>query len=168
MRACMSCVVQPQLQILCCWGAGCGRQWRLYGASAPCSSISAVRHTLLLSLHVCRVTPDGGTAVTGSTPTAAWQELYKNAPAVEGLSAKASAAAVAARAASVCGPRLFGLQHPTIQAIIESLPDAAYCDRFLAWKGTPPAPPPLVSHTKRCHCHCQMTQRRACMCKVFE
>jgi hypothetical protein len=113
----------------------------------PLQPMKCMTMTMSRLLHLCRVTPEGGTAVTGSTPTAAWQELYKIAPPVEGLSAKASAAAVAARAASVCGPRLFGLQHPLIHAIIESLPDAAYCDRFLAWKGTPPAPPPLVSYT---------------------
>jgi hypothetical protein len=86
--------------------------------------------------------------VTGSSPTAAWQELYKAAPPIEGMSAKASAAAVAARAASVCGPRLFGLQHPVIAALIESLPDAGLCESFLAWKGPPPAQQVTVSETR--------------------
>lgn len=94
-----------------------------------------------------RVTPDGGRAVTGSSATAAWQELYKDAPPIEGMSAKASALAVAARAASVCGPRLFGLQQPVIGALIECLPDAALCENFLAWKSTPPAAQPMVRYT---------------------
>lgn len=98
------------------------------------------------SLPVClphRVTPEGGASVTGSTPTAAWQELYKlSGPGSDG--SRASAAATAARAASVSGPRLFGLAHPLVTTLIQALPGAASCDCYLAWQGTPPAPQPLV------------------------
>lgn len=117
---------------------------------------------LVLVLVLCRVTPEGSTAVTGSSPTAAWQELYKAAPPIEGMSAKASAGAVAARAASVCGPRLFGLQHPVIAALIESLPDATLCESFLAWKGTPPVPQVTVSETR----HSAGAAQRGVSCEV--
>jgi hypothetical protein len=96
-----------------------------------------------VSLFVrARVTPEGGSAVSGATPTAAWLQLYS--PAGQAGS-KASAQAAAAKAASVCGPRLFGLQHPVVAALIQALPNAAACDRFLAWKGDAPPQQPLVS-----------------------
>lgn len=127
----------------------------LASCGSPCVRALACVHAcaecwLLVVLYVlccwCRVTPDGAQPMTGSNPTAAWQEVYKNAPPIEGMSAKDSAIAVAARAASVCGPRLFGLQHRVVAALIESLPDAALCEGYIAWKGTPPATLPTVRH----------------------
>ncbi|WIA30589.1 hypothetical protein OEZ86_000671 [Tetradesmus obliquus] len=81
-----------------------------------------------------RITPDGCKPVSGSSPTAAWQELYR--AAAGGSISGASAAA----AASVCGAKLFGLQHPVVAALVQALPNAAGCDRFMAWQGEPPQP----------------------------
>ncbi|KAF6257464.1 PHD-zinc-finger like domain-containing protein [Scenedesmus sp. NREL 46B-D3] len=81
-----------------------------------------------------RITPDGCQPVGGASPTAAWQELYK--AAAGGAVSGASAAA----AASVCGAKLFGLQHPVVQALVQALPHAAACDKFMHWQGEPPEP----------------------------
>jgi len=99
-----------------------------------------------------RITPEVGEAVCAATPTQAWQQLYKlPEPAVQesqaaaggssggggGLQAGGSAAAAAARASaravSVNGPKLFGLQHPLVSGLVQALPNAADCDRFMAW-----------------------------------
>jgi hypothetical protein len=77
--------------------------------------------------------------VSGSSPTEAWQELYKAAAGSTVTGASAAAAA------SVCGAKLFGLQHPVVQALVQALPHAAACDRFMNWQGEPPEPVMLVS-----------------------
>jgi hypothetical protein len=89
-------------------------------------------------LCCCRITPDGCKPVSGSSPTAAWQELYKAA------AGSTVSGASAAAAASVCGAKLFGLQHPVVLALVQALPHAAACDRFMAWQGEPPEPVMLV------------------------
>lgn len=57
----------------------------------------------------------------------------------------AASGASAACAASVAGAKLFGLQHHAVQALIQALPNAAACDRFIDWKGERPEPVHLVS-----------------------
>jgi hypothetical protein len=85
-----------------------------------------------------RITPDGCKPVSGASPTAAWQELYKAA------AGSTVSGASAAAAASVCGAKLFGLQHRLVQALVQALPNAAACDKFMAWHGEPPQPVLLV------------------------
>jgi hypothetical protein len=89
-------------------------------------------------LFICRITPEGCKPVSGCSPTAAWQELYKAA------AGSTVSGASAAAAASVCGAKLFGLQHPVVQALVQALPNAAACDRFMNWQGEPPEPVLLV------------------------
>jgi hypothetical protein len=87
--------------------------------------------------------------VSGSSPTEAWQELYKAA------AGSTVSGASAAAAASVCGAKLFGLQHPVVQALVQALPHVAACDRFMNWQGEPPEPVMLVRgkrHAGLCCC----------------
>lgn len=90
---------------------------------------------------LCRITPDGGQPASGSSPTAAWEQLDKSAAS----GATADTTAAAARAVGTCGAKLFGLQHPVVQALVQALPNAAACDKFVAWQGERPPPVQLVS-----------------------
>ena len=79
----------------------------------------------------CRVTPKGCASVEGRTATKAWTALYDNQHS--------------ARALSFSGAKQFGLQHPRVQRMLQSLPEAAYCQSYAAWLGPAPPVPPLVT-----------------------
>jgi hypothetical protein len=96
-------------------------------------------------LCCCRVTPEGSQPVSGRSPTEAWQALYKAAAGSSSSSSSGAAARAAeARRKSVRGTKLYGLQEPPVQALLQALPNAAACERFLEWLGDPPPPQPLV------------------------
>jgi F/Y rich C-terminus len=77
-----------------------------------------------------RVTPEGRPAVEAASATKAWAALYGEAQRE--------------RAVGVSGPRMFGLLHPRVAALLRALPDADRCDRYCGWEGEPPPVPPMV------------------------
>ena len=77
-----------------------------------------------------RVTPKGGKAVEGNTATRAWSALFSSQDS--------------ARALGYSGAKQFGLQHPRVQRLLQSMPGAARCERYAAWPGQPPPVPDLV------------------------
>ena len=79
----------------------------------------------------CRVTPKGCASVEGGTATKAWSALFTSQDS--------------ARALGFSGAKQFGLQHPRVQRLLQSLPGAAGCERYAAWLGPPPPVPTLVS-----------------------
>lgn len=81
--------------------------------------------------HACRVTPKGCTPVEGTTATKAWSALFTSQDS--------------ARALGYSGAKQFGLQHPRVQRMLQSLPGAARCERYAAWLGQAPPVPALVS-----------------------
>ena len=81
-------------------------------------------------MYVCRVTPKGGAAVEGSTATKAWSALFTTQDS--------------ARALGYSGAKQFGLQHPRVQRLLQSLPGAARCERYAAWQGQAPDVPCMV------------------------
>ena len=93
-----------------------------------CMMTSADAHCLL---DTCRVTPKGCASVEGGTATKAWAALFNSQQS--------------ARALGFSGAKQFGLQHPRIQRMLQSLPEAAYCESYAGWLGPAPAVPPLVS-----------------------
>lgn len=85
-----------------------------------------------------RVTTEGGrTAESADSPSTAWRELL----------AAESGAACELR---LSGARLFGLENPTVQRLVQALPHAGRCMRFEAWAGPRPDFKPLVSFILLC------------------
>ena len=76
------------------------------------------------------MTPKECAPVEGATATKAWSALFTSQDS--------------ARALGYSGAKQFGLQHPRVQRLLQSLPAAARCERYAAWLGQPPVVPALV------------------------
>ena len=76
------------------------------------------------------MTPKGCASVEGSTATKAWAALDN--------------CQQSARALGFSGAKQFGLQHPRVQRMLQSLPEAAYCETYAAWLRPAPPVPSLV------------------------
>lgn len=66
----------------------------------------------------------------GSTATKAWGALFNSQQS--------------ARALGFSGAKQFGLQHPRVQRMLQSLPEAAYCEAYAGWLESVPSAPALV------------------------
>ena len=110
---------------------GGGTDAQTYCTYTACMAACMNTSTDAQSFHdMCRVTPKGCASVEGSTATKAWAALFNSQQS--------------ARALGFSGAKQFGLQHPRIQRMLQSLPEAAYCESYAAWLGPVPTVPPLV------------------------
>jgi len=71
------------------------------------------------------VTPEGGETIQATTPSGAWTEVVKR---VNDMKLEKTGKRLFT---TVSGPEMFGFSHPTIAKLIQELPGAELCDRYV-------------------------------------
>ncbi|KAJ7559003.1 hypothetical protein O6H91_04G065300 [Diphasiastrum complanatum] len=93
-----------------------------------------LRSPVMRSLPVFHVTPDDGDVVEGSSASACWKRIFEKVSKAKCSSAaSASGQTEKKRPVYKSGPAMFGFANAQVSRLIQALPSARACSKFMAW-----------------------------------